>query len=94
MEIASEIHPAWHRCSDFAKLLHARNVNQVLGHDLKTPSSFVVYWAIPAGGSCKGGTRTAVELAKKHNIPTYNLYHKEIRDKFEAMIEKYTGDNL
>lgn len=36
--IASTIHPAWSRLGRGAKALHARNVYQVLGLDLKTPS--------------------------------------------------------
>lgn len=38
VEIASTIHPAWNRLGRGAKALHARNVYQVLGLDLNTPS--------------------------------------------------------
>ena len=35
-ELASSIHPAWGRCSEGARKLHARNMYQVLGADLNT----------------------------------------------------------
>lgn len=60
-EIAARIHPAWHMCSDYAKKLHGRNVKQVLGDDLKTPSDFLLCWT--KEGKDVGGTRTAIVLA-------------------------------
>jgi hypothetical protein len=71
LELASTIHPAWDKCSSFAKLLHARNCYQVLGRDLNAPSLFVVCWT--ENGEALGGTATAINLAKKHNIPVFNL---------------------
>lgn len=44
LKIASEIHPAWHRCSEWAQNLHGRNVFQVLGKDLQTPVDFLICW--------------------------------------------------
>jgi hypothetical protein len=70
-EIASKIHPAWHRCNPLARKLHGRNVFQILGKDLKTPVEFVVCWT--ARGESIGGTRTAIVLAEQHHIPVYNL---------------------
>jgi len=71
-EIAAEIHPAWDRLSSGAKHLHARNVHQVLGDDLATPVEFVVCWT--PGGKIVGGTATAINLAKRHDIEVINLY--------------------
>jgi hypothetical protein len=73
-EIASHIHPAWERLSQGAKTLHTRNVYQVLGPDVQTPSRFLVCWA-PVGKNeePKGGTRTAVMIARQAGIRTYNL---------------------
>lgn len=72
--IASEIHPAWDKCSQGAKKLHTRNVYQVLGQDLSTPSKFLVCYApVDRYNIPKGGTRTAFVLAQKYNIPTFNL---------------------
>lgn len=72
-EMASETHPAWDRCSAGAQALHSRNCYQVLGHDLATPSKFLICWSPVSGDSITGGTRTAWELAKAHNVPCFNL---------------------
>lgn len=55
--IAERTHPAWDRCSRGAKALHTRNVYQVLGDDLKTPSDLCIFYAQPVGktGQVKGG---------------------------------------
>lgn len=71
-EIASEIHPAWDKCSPGAKKLHARNVLQILGQDLNTPSSTVICWT--KGGEPVGGTRTALVLAQQLDIKIINLW--------------------
>ena len=70
-EIASTIHPAWDKLSFGAKKLHARNVHQVLGMDCKTPSQFLVCWTEDA--KIKGGTATAINLAKGNDILVCNL---------------------
>lgn len=70
-KIAERIHPAWEKCSNVAKQLHARNVYQILGFTLEDPVEFVVCWT-PKGEDV-GGTRTAIKIAKENNIPVYNL---------------------
>jgi hypothetical protein len=74
LDLAESIHPAWTACSQGAKKLHARNTCQVLGEDLKTPSKFLVCWT--PDGKERGGTRTAIVLAKQNNIPVYNIFEK------------------
>jgi hypothetical protein len=84
VKIASEIHPAWHRCSEAAQQLHARNVYQVLGPGLnpETYSKFLVCWAIPdIHGVPEGGTRTAWNIAVKYNIPRFNLAVRADRER-------------
>lgn len=71
LEIAASIHPAWDKCNDQAKRLHARNAYQILGKDLNTPTDFVLCWT--ENGEKVGGTRTAIVLAERHNIPVYNM---------------------
>lgn len=71
MDIAKDIHPAWHRLSAGARKLHARNVYQVLGYNLDTPSALLVCWT--KNGELIGGTRTAIVLAHMYNIPVFNL---------------------
>lgn len=82
--IAKEIHPVWERLSQGAQKLHIRNVFQVLGGELDKPSSFVIYWALTGkNGEPKGGTRTAVMLAKSRGISTYNLAEPGAIEKLE-----------
>ena len=77
VSIAKRIHPAWDKLKLGAKKLHTRNVYQVLGSDCKTPSDFLICWT-PQGKDV-GGTRTAIVLAREHNIPIWNLAN--IRDE-------------
>jgi hypothetical protein len=79
MQIAANFHPAWNRCSPFAKKLHGRNAFQVLGHDLNSPSQFLICWT-PDGcithasrSYTTGGTGTAISIASAHKIPVHNL---------------------
>ena len=82
MAIAEKVHPAWHLCDGYARALHARNAFQVLGDDLKTPSSMLVCWT-PDG--CRshatrtrytGGTGTAISIASNHGIRVANLAYE------------------
>lgn len=82
LQMASTTHPAWGRLSEGARLLHARNCYQVLGDDLKTPSSFLVCWTpdgcVDEAGRSRetGGTATAIVLAARNGIPVFNLQVK------------------
>lgn len=59
----------WFEITPGARDLHTRNVFQVLGDDLKTPSEFVLYWAEPKGrNAVKGGTNTAFQVAKQFGV--------------------------
>ena len=51
--------------------LHSRNVMQILGYDLDTPSEFVICWT--PGGELRGGTATAIALANLFEIEVLNL---------------------
>lgn len=95
LQIARKYHPAWDRCSDYAKRLHARNVLQVLGDDLKTPSKLLVCWTLDG---CKrhgtrtiktGGTGTAISIASENGVPVYNL--KNTKDM--AAVQKWLANN-
>lgn len=78
LEVAERIHPAWERCSDYAKTLHARNVKQILGNSLDCPVDFVLCWT--PNGEPQGGTRTAIMVAKENGIPVFNLFDEKNRD--------------
>ena len=71
MEMASRHHPAWGVLNQRARLLHGRNVYQVLGLDLESKTDFVVCWT--KGGKAQGGTGMALRVAAAHRVPVYNL---------------------
>ena len=75
-EIAAQFHPAWDRLKDGSKMLHTRNVHQVLGLDVETPSKFVLcYSEANKGkrGDYVGGTGQALRIATHLRIPIFNL---------------------
>lgn len=87
--IAQSIHPAWDKLTRGAKGLHTRNIYQVLGQDLNTPSKFLVCYAkTTKSGSITGGTRTAYELGKKWNVPVVNLYSEIDADRVKRYLEE------
>ena len=69
--IASEVHPAWDRCNEWARGMHSRNCHQILGYDLQSPVDAVICWT--PNGNIQGGTATAIRIALKYNIPVFNL---------------------
>lgn len=73
-DIAKTLHPRFDYLTHGAKKLHTRNVHQVLGKDLETPSKFVILYSETTSDGVKGGTNTAYQLAKRNNIPCFNLY--------------------
>jgi len=87
-ELAEKLHPAWNRCSQGAKKLHARNIHQILGPTLSPDeySSFVVCWT--PNGNLVGGTATAIKLANNNNIEVINLGHKSHLDRVLKYINK------
>lgn len=91
MDIAKSIHPNWGACNPFARWCHARNIFQVLGDDPRTPdpSKFLVCWT-PNGEKC-GGTRTAIVLAERYNVPVENLAFPETYEKWRSWACVYEG---
>lgn len=75
--------------------MHIRNVFQVLGEDLKTPSKMLVCWtpdgALGHNDSSKitGGTRTAIRLADTYGVPVFNVKRPEHRKRIEDFIFAY-----
>lgn len=55
--IASAYHPNWAYLKYGSKALHTRNVLQILGKDLNSPSKFVICWTF--NGSGQGGNWTS-----------------------------------
>lgn len=70
-EIAMRFHPAWSRCSDFARRAHARNILILLGENLNDPVDMVICWTFAA--QVVGGTGHSTCVANAHDIPVHNL---------------------
>lgn len=71
IDFTKKYHPAWNKCSDAAKTMHARNSQIVLGNDLDDPVDFVICWT--PGGKLEGGTAQALRIAIDYDIPVFNL---------------------
>lgn len=69
--IASEVHPAWDRCNEWARGMHSRNCHQILWYDLQSPVDAVICWT--PDGKIQGGTATAIRISMKYDIPVFNL---------------------
>jgi hypothetical protein len=89
--VAAKIHPAWGRLKQGAQKLHARNIMQVTGRNLKVKSKFIVCWT--PKGQYKGGTTTAMRLAEMLDIKVFNLYN-ETTNAVLRFAEQFEKDNL
>ncbi len=77
--------------------MHVRNIFQVLGHSLKHPARCMFYYGIPTGKTekVKGGTNTALQLAKQSNIlPRINLYYPENVTRACNVVKRYNPPDL
>lgn len=77
--------------------LHTRNVYQIYGHTLDEPVKLIIYYAPTVGKVenefVKGGTNTALQLAKQAEIPVrINLATKKGLDWAEKFLSKYEED--
>lgn len=80
MLIVEQFHPYPEKLSSGGRRLMARNVFQVLGKDLKSPSNVIICWTKNAQQI--GGTSQALRLAKQHDIPILNLGNSHIEKFF------------
>ena len=79
-KLSASIHPAWHNCNEWARGMHMRNVHQILGYNLDYPVDAVVTWVKEdAYGNPKGGTATAIKLAREYGIPVFNLNTPDVQ---------------
>jgi hypothetical protein len=75
--LADRFHPHWSGLSAEERRLRARDVHQVLGRDLASPTGLVLCWT--ADGSVDGtgpsveGTGQALRIAHHHGISVFNL---------------------
>lgn len=93
IKIASENHPAYEYLKPPVKKLMNRNVYQVLGYDLKTPSKFIICYT---EDGCKshltrtsktGGTGLAISVASKLGIPIINLGNKDDLELIKKLLK-------
>jgi len=89
-KLAQKYHPAWDRVGRGERALHTRNVFQVLGRDLNTPSNFVLCWTDPD----RGGTTQALRIARDYEIPIFNLWLAGGQERFEAYWLRGVGDKV
>ena len=78
------------KLSDPIKLIKSRNVYQVLGEDLKTPSDVVVCWT-DEGAIC-GGTGLAIKIAMDYGIPVVNVGDYDTKRNFNNIMQEIVGD--
>lgn len=77
-ELVTLVHPRADVLTDGPRKLHTRNMFQVLGTDLRSPTAAVIYCAPETPtGKVQGGTSSAVTLARHYGIPAYNLRKTE-----------------
>jgi len=92
------LHPAFDRLSDPVKKLMARNVYQVIGGDLRTPSDFVACYTKDGCNSHKtrtsatGGTGQAISLASLIGVPVYNVFNKEDYEMLKLQLKSLVKD--
>lgn len=89
IELASQYHPAWNRCSPAAQKLHTRNLRQIVGHPsvagpIVQLSKFVVCWT--ENGAVTGGTSQALRMAMSMHIPIINLGKARNASELEALV--------
>ena len=84
---AKSVTSYWNELSLTVQTLFARNCMQVLGLECLQPVDEVLYWAREkCDGSVSGGTRVAVDIARKFGIKTTNLANK---DTYNYYKDKY-----
>lgn len=71
------------------KLIKSRNVYQVLGVDLKSPSNVVVCWT--PFGETTGGTGLAIQIAEANKIPVINVGDERVEKDFNNILRDIIG---
>lgn len=85
MEISAQFHPNWIKCTEPAKLLHARNLYQITGHlEGSEPSVCVICWT-PCNNL--GGTGQAIRIANHLGIPVFNLAGEDTLDHLTQFVQ-------
>ena len=82
---ASQLHPAWSKCSRTVKKLHSRNVAIILGPMIDKPVDVVVCWT--PNGAIVGGTGMGIRIAMRYGIPVFNLGNTMSKDICNSLSE-------
>ncbi len=93
--LAQKFHPAWFGLSPAAKKLMARNIQQVCGKNLDSPTKFVICWT-PDGcqehktrTQTTGGTGQALSVASELMIPVFNLQREDATDNLIKFLNEH-----
>lgn len=97
LKMAEDYYPyGWTSLTQGVKKLMARNMYQVLGSELDSPSDLVICWT-PDGARTKeertrstGGTGQAIACASDNGIPVFNLFNN---NEDERIID-FLGEKL
>ena len=77
----------WDNFKQGVKSLHGRNYEQVMNGEDYPVSKVCIYYAPEEDGVVKGGTKSAVEIFRYFEKPTYNLYIEEQKVKLLQLLE-------
>ena len=91
--IARGIHDNFDSLSQGSKGLHIRNVYQVFGKELNTPSNLVLCYAKVIGNNPQGRTATAIKLAKLFNIPVINMFFNNWKTQLHNTLTHLNKEN-
>lgn len=95
--VAAQFHPAWDRLPQGVRKLQARNVHQVLGYDLASPTEMVICWtpdgSLDGAGPNTGGTGQALRIAAKHDIEVINLQRASHYDRVLGGLKLSSREN-
>lgn len=83
---AALFHPAWDKCSPWARALHARNSAIMLGHELNQPVNFVCCWT--KDGKASGGTGQALRIADHMHIPVFNWFFGDAEEQLRTFLNR------
>lgn len=84
LKIVYKHEPYAEKLSNGVKLIKSRNVYQVLGENLQTPSDVVVCWT--EEGQIVGGTGLAIKIAMANDIPVLNVGDDETARNLDSMM--------
>ncbi len=89
-EMARLFHQGWDSISPGDKKLMARNVQEILGQDLRDPVRFLI--AYTDGGQVVGGTGLALKIAKHYGINIHNLGEEGVFERVTLWLDQQLSE--